>query len=57
MGRTRKAIRKSYKACIGCESNISGYGTCKAGYENFYYRRGKDNKCSKCDKGKRNTQN
>lgn len=39
---------KKYDACRTCDSNISGYGVCQAGYENFYYRRNKDNGCGQC---------
>ena len=45
---TRKSVRKQYKACRDCEENISSYGKCKLGFDNFYYRNGKNNKCDKC---------
>lgn len=50
MGRstTRQATIRQYDACGKCTNNISGYGKCKIGYENFYYRRNKDNGCLKC---------
>ena len=50
MGRstTRKTISKMYDACNVCEHNISAYGICKAGYENFYKRKSKKNGCTKC---------
>lgn len=55
MGRstTRKAIKYMYETCITCPKNILehgklGYGKCKKGYDNFYYRRGKNNHCAKC---------
>lgn len=48
MGTTRQAIRKPYSACKNCEYDISGYGKCKKGYDNFYYRLSKDNGCDKC---------
>lgn len=50
MGRstTRQPVRKSYLACKDCECDISGYGKCQKGYDNFYYRLGKNNGCDKC---------
>ena len=30
---TRKPNRKKYSACKECEYNISGYGVCKAGFD------------------------
>lgn len=48
MGATRQPVRKSYLACKDCEYNISSYGKCQNGYDNFYYRLGKDNGCDKC---------
>lgn len=52
MGRatTRKAIIHKYTACKDCSDNVTDYGKCNKGYDNFYYRRGKDNKCEKCRK-------
>ena len=37
-----------YDACRSCCYNISGYGICGKGYENFYYRRNKNNGCGLC---------
>ena len=48
MARTRKAIIHPYVPCRTCEHKISGYGVCQKGYENFYYRKGKNNNCEKC---------
>lgn len=50
MGRatTRQPIIRPYIACRTCEDKVSGYGKCKKGYDNFYYRKSKDNGCSKC---------
>ena len=45
---TRKAIIRMYEECKKCPRNISGYGKCKEGYDNFYYRKNKDNGCKKC---------
>ena len=47
MGRTttRQASLKMFEACKTCKQNISGYGKCKVGFENFYARRSKDNHC------------
>lgn len=47
---TRKPVIKPYNACKNCEDNIFGYGKCAKGYDNFYYRKGKDNRCDKCKK-------
>lgn len=44
----RQAVIRQYDACRKCINNISGYGKCKDGYDNFYYRRSKDNGCLKC---------
>ena len=44
----RNLAPKIYEACRGCPNNISGYGKCKMGFDNFYYRRGKDNRCFRC---------
>lgn len=48
MGTTRQPTIHLYSACRNCEYDISGYGKCKKGYDNFYYRLGKDNGCNKC---------
>ena len=47
MGRTttRQASLKMFEACKTCKQNISGYGRCQVGFENFYARRSKDNHC------------
>lgn len=45
---TRKSNRKKYSACKECEYDITGYGVCKSGFDNFYYRASKDNGCKKC---------
>lgn len=37
-------------ACRTCEDKVSSYGKCKKGYDNFYYRKSKDNGCEKCKK-------
>lgn len=52
MGRatTRQSHIRGYEACRTCPDNTSGYGKCKKGYDNFYKRKGKDNKCEKCMK-------
>ena len=50
MGRTRQPCIRKYEACRNCPDNTPGYGKCKKGYDNFYYRKGKDNKCEKCMK-------
>ena len=57
MGRstTRQPVRKSYLACKSCEYDISGYGKCQKGYDNFYYRLGKNNGCDKCRDEKRDS--
>lgn len=44
----RTPIRHLFEACKACEANISGFGRCKAGYENFYYRATKNNGCPQC---------
>lgn len=48
MGATRQPVIHLYNACKSCEHDISGYGKCQKGYDNFYYRLGKDNGCDKC---------
>lgn len=50
MGRatTRQPIIRQYIACRTCEDKVSGYGQCKKGYDNFYYRKSKNNGCNKC---------
>lgn len=53
MAKTRQAVRKTYGACRNCEDDISGYGKCKKGYDNFYYRLSKNNGCDKCKDEKR----
>ena len=45
---TRQPVYKRYDACKSCCYNISGYGKCNAGYDNFYLRRNKNNGCDKC---------
>lgn len=45
---SRKSVIKLYSACKYCEDNIHGYGKCNQGYDNFYYRKGKNNGCDKC---------
>lgn len=50
MGITRRDIRKQYESCSQCPENITGYGLCGSGYENFYRRYGKNNDCPKCQK-------
>ena len=45
---TRKPSIKPYLSCRECEYKISGYGQCKKGYDNFYYRKSKNNHCDKC---------
>ena len=45
---TRNPIKRLYDSCNKCDKNISGYGTCKSGYENWYYRKSKNNGCDKC---------
>lgn len=47
MGMTRQAIPKMYDICKNCENNISSYGKCKNGFDNFYYRKNKNNGCKK----------
>lgn len=51
MGRstTRKAVRKLYPACKNCPKNLNGYGICKNGFENYFYRKSKNNGCPKCN--------
>ena len=53
MGTERQPVIHLYNACRSCEYDISGYGKCKNGYDNFYYRLGKDNGCDKCKDEKR----
>ena len=55
MGRvtTRQPHIRPYRECRNCPDKISGYGQCQKGYDNFYYRKGKDNKCEKCMKTER----
>lgn len=50
MGRatTRQPIIRPYTSCRTCEDKVSGYGQCKKGYDNFYYRKSKNNGCNKC---------
>lgn len=48
---TRKPVRNMYDACRICADNISGYGKCKKQYDNFYYRKGKNNHCRLCQEG------
>lgn len=48
---TRKPVRNMYDACRNCADNISGYGKCKKQYDNFYYRKGKNNHCRLCQEG------
>lgn len=45
---TRKKIPKMYEECRNCPNNISGYGKCKIKFDNFYYRKGKNNHCCHC---------
>lgn len=45
---TRQPVIHQYEACRNCKDNISGYGKCDQGYDNFYYRKGKNNGCDKC---------
>lgn len=45
---TRQPVIHQYEACRSCKDNISGYGKCNQGYDNFYYRKGKNNWCDKC---------
>lgn len=47
---TRKATIKPYLPCRTCEFDIPVYGKCKNGYDNFYYRKSKNNGCEKCIK-------
>lgn len=47
---TRQPHIKKYKACSTCSSNTAGFGTCSQGYDNFYYRKSKDNHCALCQK-------
>ena len=47
-GSTRHSIPKMYEACRTCEYNISSYGKCKKSFDNFYFRKGKDNGCERC---------
>lgn len=54
MGITRQPTIHLYSACRNCEYDIFGYGKCKKGYENFYYRKGKENGCDKCKNEKLN---
>lgn len=49
---TRQPVKRMYKACLQCEKNIDGYGTCLAGFENFYCRKTKDNHCPKVNQSK-----
>lgn len=44
---TRKATTHMYTACKSCPDNISTYGICRKGHENYFFRRGKDNRCPK----------
>lgn len=50
MGRstTRKAIKRMYEECKKCPNNVSEYGKCKIGFDNFYFRKGKNNRCIHC---------
>lgn len=48
MSVTRQAVPKMYESCKSCPNNISGYGKCNIKFENFYYRKGKDNGCPYC---------
>ena len=47
---TRQSHKNTYEACKNCLQQVSYYGTCNAGYDNFYCRKGKNNKCPKCQK-------
>ena len=40
--------KKYYNACKTCDQNIHGFGKCKAGFDNWYKRKTKNNKCEKC---------
>lgn len=50
MGRstTRHPVPKYYTACLTCNDRIEKRGKCKAGYDNWYFRRNKNNQCPKC---------
>ena len=45
-----KEKKKLYSACLSCPHNISSYGKCEKGYENWYFRISKKNGCSLCEK-------
>lgn len=45
---TRKPIPRKYKECLNCPNDIPGYGKCKIKFDNFYYRKGKNNHCCHC---------
>lgn len=47
---TRRPVKRQYDACLLCESNIPGYGKCYEGFVNYYYRKTKNNGCTKCKK-------
>lgn len=53
MGVTRHPIFHLYEACKTCANDVQKYGKCKAGYDNFYKRKTKDNGCEKCKQKKR----
>ena len=44
----RQPHPKMYDTCRTCEYNVSSYGKCKRGFDNFYFRRGKHNGCLQC---------
>lgn len=47
----RLPIKRMYEACKKCPHNISTYGICKMGFENFYKRRTKLNGCKMAANG------
>lgn len=42
---SRQPVQHMYEQCKQCPDNISGYGVCKRGFENFYARRTKKVAC------------
>ena len=46
---TREPVRHYYHACMDCpERTARKEKQCKMGYDVFYFRKSKDNHCSKC---------
>lgn len=50
MGRstTRRSTIKYFEKCAACEQRIEKKGKCKSGFDNWCYRKSKNNKCPKC---------